>query len=274
MHTIQEFQPANQLAPYIACYFTGEMNSQALPESSLTVIPNGCLELIVHLEETYCRLPGSRGLTATPDYMLIGMFCQPYQVHFSQSVTVFAIRFKPEALSIILKLGGPDILESYADIEQILDPGFRDLCHRLRELDTTAERIAITEKHLFALLSKQPETSNYFTKATQILRQSATGDLKDVSAELNISQRQLERKFKEVMGISPKKYLRLLRIGKVMNAMQSRSDLNLTNVAYHCGYFDQAHFTKDFKLITGRTPTGFLHDQDAYMYLPESRELR
>jgi len=52
-----------------------------------------------------------------------------------------------------------------------------------------------------------------------------------------------------------------------MRTMEQHQSLDLTSVAYYCGYYDQAHFIKDFKRMTGQTPSIYRQDQQQFLYL-------
>src|SRR5262249_31023470 len=70
-----------------------------------------------------------------------------------------------------------------------------------------------------------------------------------------VSVRQLERGFQHVIGTSPKVFARTLRFAEAQRRLMFDPDADLTQLAYQCGYFDQAHFIKDFKAFAGKTPT-------------------
>lgn len=261
MISVKEYNPSSLLAPFVDKYYRGSFNTNAEPDRTIKIIPNGCLELIIHLKELYCKLPAGNRLAHTPDYMLIGMFSRAYQVHFSETVPVFSIRFKPEALPYILQIQGGEIFESYGDIEAVLGNKFLEFCHQIREENCVAAMIARTEKFLMSILTSQKVQENYVTRAARIISNSQINSVQEISDKVNISQRQLERKFKELIGISPKQYFRLIRINKVMQMLEHDQSLNLTDIAYYCGYFDQAHFIKDFKHITDQTPSSYIYDR-------------
>jgi AraC-like DNA-binding protein len=269
MFSIQVYQPSADLAPYIACYSSGVLNTNAERNTSFKIVPNGCMELIVHLKEQYCQLPAGKGLQHTPDYMLIGLFPKCYQITFDESVPIFSIRFKAEAISLLLGLQGSELLESYEDIDLLFDNTFRDLCYQIREENSMHQRIERTENFLLSLLSKRDTQANYVYQAASMIRNWQVSSMQELSQSVCISQRQLERKFKKDIGISPKHFLRLTRINKVIRILQlQESPIDLTSLAYFSGYYDQAHFIKDFKDITGQPPSIYMNEKQKFIYLP------
>ncbi len=272
MISIQEIKPSQSLKPYVECYSWGTYNTNAEPGASFQIVPNGCLELIIHLNDEHCQMiTGERTWARSPNYMLIGLLTRVYEVKFPHPVQVFAIRFKPEALYTLFGIQGIEMADSYENTNLLFGKAFKEFCHRLREEQDLKSLVQRTEKYLLEILSHTRANSDYIPKAARILRQTEIPNIKELSGKFYISQRQLERKFKEVIGISPKKYLRILRINRVMKLMEENVPMDLTSVAYHCGYYDQAHFIKDFKQITHLNPSVFHKERKDYIVLTSSK---
>jgi AraC-like DNA-binding protein len=73
-----------------------------------------------------------------------------------------------------------------------------------------------------------------------------------------VSSRTLERKFKQILGIPPKKFSNIVRFQRALEKIQSNSASgNLIDIAYEFGYADQAHFIRDFKSMSGIVPGSF-----------------
>jgi len=70
----------------------------------------------------------------------------------------------------------------------------------------------------------------------------------------NITPRSLERHFIEEIGIPAKELLQIFRINKAIRILAEKPNANLAGLSYLSGYFDQSHFIKDIKKITGISP--------------------
>ncbi len=80
-----------------------------------------------------------------------------------------------------------------------------------------------------------------------------------------ISERHFRRKFKEIIGVSPKYFCKVVQLNAVFELLQSTNDSEISKLALDCGYFDQAHFINDFKKLIGNSPRSFFKSKHAYV---------
>lgn len=79
--------------------------------------------------------------------------------------------------------------------------------------------------------------------------------LGQLSDNIEMSQRQIERLFKRWLGMTPKYFQRVLRIKKAIGFLRQNQNTNLADVAQQFGFSDQAHMTREFRDIACITPT-------------------
>ncbi|MBT1686824.1 helix-turn-helix transcriptional regulator [Fulvivirgaceae bacterium PWU37] len=126
---------------------------------------------------------------------------------------------------------------------------------QLAEANTDQDRIALTERFLIGRL--RDTTPDKLVLAALALIHQHQGNLRitDLAAQLNISQGPLEKRFRQAVGTSPKKFAALVRFRHVLKSYHARQ--SLTHLAHAAGFYDQAHFIKTFKSFTGETPDTF-----------------
>ena len=88
--------------------------------------------------------------------------------------------------------------------------------------------------------------------------------IENLASETCLSRKQFERKFSELIGITPKQYLKTIRLQYSLYLKSRNDKLNITDIAYEVGYYDQAHFINEFKLQTGFTPKQYFDNNAAY----------
>lgn len=252
-----EYQPHVALSPYIRCYWTGNFNVQNEPGFRQTVLPNGCIELIVHCGDAHCNLAknGAEG-ESSPEFTLLGLYRQPYKVEFNENVKVFGIRFYPDGIRNIFGVPPAVFLATYEDGVDVLGKGLKEFCDRLKAITHTREQIDITDAYLLKQLAIHEQVNDYTHAAMKLVR--STNGMADFEklAGIYISTRQLQRTFKAAYGITLRDYMRLSRMNAVHNYMLSGGG-NLTSLTYELNFTDQSHFIKEYKKFTGIAPRKF-----------------
>lgn len=126
---------------------------------------------------------------------------------------------------------------------------------QLNEAKTNEERINVVERFLIARVQAVVK-DELVNAAVNIIKQHA-GTLKvtALAEKLYISQSRLEKRFRAVVGASPKKFSSIVRLNHLANTSPQKN--KLTSLGLDAGYYDQAHFIKDFKSFTGQTPEEF-----------------
>lgn len=266
---IREYNPPFSLSPYIELFWSGEFNINSVDILRQRVIPNGYVELIIHLSDTHCELSSNSSFSSSPDYTLIGMYTKPYNVHFKETVKVFGIRFNPEGLLQIFGIPAAEFHEGYVDIESLSLKDFRDFCNRLRELKKIENMISASEKYFLKKIDGCKTNLYYLNRAAEIIRKKdGLISIDELAGNVFIGKRQLEREFKQRLGLSPKHYMRLARLNKVNRLILEGKRFDLSELSYICRYADQAHFIRDFKHFTGEAPKLFINKLDKFIVNP------
>jgi AraC-like DNA-binding protein len=245
----------------VQTYWTGDFNLYAENQFLQSVVPNGCIELIVHLTNDHCELVKDDYWGKSPEFTLIGLQTKPYEVRFNQLVRVFGIRFNPEGIHSIFGVPPAEFTSTFEDSRDVLGKVFFDYCSGLRESPDVKSRILMTDEFLLRKLSGRNDGFDYVRLASETIRKhQGMISLDQLVKEVPISPRQLQRGFKNKFGITTKEYMRLSRLNAIQKYMQSEA-INLTSLSYKGGFSDQSHFIKEFKSLTGRNPRRFLREK-------------
>jgi AraC-like DNA-binding protein len=130
---------------------------------------------------------------------------------------------------------------------------------QLTEATTDNARLKVIETFLIPLLNKKKKDEP-IAVAVELIKQGA-GNIKItlLAKKLKISQCQFEKRFRKIVGASPKKFSSIVRLRKMINA--DPKDDNLTQLGLKAGFSDQAHFIRAFKLYTGVTPKQYFKEK-------------
>jgi AraC-like DNA-binding protein len=172
----------------------------------------------------------------------------------------FGIRLKPETFLLLFGLPVANLYQKYAGIESLMGTRFQWFINMLKDAPDTIARIAIVESFLYKKLAMRKTADSQLTQAIRkIWKEDGNISTASLSKSVYLGERQLQRLFKNAVGISPKLYSRIIRFRSAYEQAQSGKSPGWADVAYNFGYTDQAHFVKDFKSFTGLTPTALFN---------------
>lgn len=161
------------------------------------------------------------------------------------------VRFTPQGAAC---LGVPvsEITGKSLPLDDLLPPArVREARGRLLEARTTADRVAVVER----LLLELPFADDPLVARGLAMIESSSGGAPIVGSmarALAISERQLERRFLERVGLTPKRYAALRRFERAVAIAKDAP--SLTDAALGAGYYDQSHFIREFRRFTGSAP--------------------
>ncbi|MGR3279402.1 helix-turn-helix domain-containing protein [Acaryochloris marina NIES-2412] len=106
-------------------------------------------------------------------------------------------------------------------------------------------------------------SDNKLSEVTEYINNNLSKNISinDLSESVGISQYYFSRLFKQSIGISPYQYIIQRRIDKAKNLL-CRQELDIAEIALHCGFAHQSHLNRYFKKLTGTTPNKYRHAQN------------
>ena len=121
-----------------------------------------------------------------------------------------------------------------------------------------AEIVAYTNGYLINLLPCLYRPDIQIIRAVDLISH-AKGHLSlaGLASDVCLCQRHFERKFKSVVGVSPKMFAKINKFKHTIRRLQNQPHKDLLTIAVECGYYDHAHLIKDFKTFSGDAPTDF-----------------
>jgi AraC-like DNA-binding protein len=152
------------------------------------------------------------------------------------------------------------------DLEGVWEPArsLRDLI--LHEADPASRLDLITDVLARSLPGKVDPTIGRCERAVAMLEADPTRPIGDIAAGLNMSHTRLDREFTRVVGLSPRSLARLLRMRRLLEAIDVRATVPWAELAADFGWFDQSHLIRDFRRHTGVTPTEYVRAQAAVLW--------
>lgn len=246
-----EVEPCDELKPYVKCFW-GSSQPYQQPKTDIPtqgiVTPDTCMDIIFTVDFTGNQIDG----------LFCGIDDRTFWTHDKNEkdrmISMFAIRFY--AWSVILFSE-----ESMHEVKnKFFDPGYhfsklkKELEPLLFDVVSMEERIRMTERYLLGHIHLERTNNIVMDAVAEILQRKGNLEVGQLSKEIHISSRQLERLFKENIGISPKQLSSLIRYQYLWREVLCHPQFQIQDAVYRYGYTDQAHLLRDFKRFHTMNP--------------------
>ena len=238
-----EFEPAPALGGHVASYWGAEIGAVE-PGHVHQVIPDGCVALIASR-----RAAGATHLT------LQGPRLDPLWIPVYEGDRFWGVRFWPDAGGSLLRRPARALLGTLDPAAIGLGAAADVLAGRLGGCTTREAAAQAWSELLMPMVSACPPLDTVVrTAVLAIVAARGEAPLAELAAAVQLSPRQLQRRFSTAVGLSPKQFARVRRLRSALQHLVSESPMSWTTVAADLGFADQAHLIREFGALAGLTP--------------------
>ncbi len=262
--TYQEYKPSALLQPYVENYWFQIFDGGAGEESPLQkCLPLGMAQVIIHTHQQECRVLLEGEWQKLPDAFFVGIYKDVVTWKTQGYSVCFGMNLKPESLIHLFKVPAAALFNDYTDVSNFLNARINTMAGQMYGKEEPADLMKIAETYLLNALKNVQAERSYMSEAAKIIRQAKGNiSIEKLCKNLYVSERQLQRSFKDALGTSPKTYTRIIRFRNAYAHIQrvKEEKLSWASISYDYGYSDQAHFIRDFKEFTGVIPSLMIGD--------------
>jgi AraC-like DNA-binding protein len=245
--------PAPALRPLLGQALEGWAREATTAPRELREVPFPGLPLILNLGAPW-RVDGER-----LDSFLAGLSTRPTAVTGERSFACIELRLTPLGTRRLLGRPLHELADRTVALEELL-PGSTLLTETVREAPSWDERLDLVEAFLVRRLADTEAPPRELEWAwRELLRSGGRVSIRSLVDELGWSPRRLITSFREHIGLPPKAAARVIRFDRAVASLRSGTP-RIAEVAVACGYSDQAHFSRDFRELSGVSPGNFLQD--------------
>lgn len=258
-----EHAPCAALAPLVQCYWSLEGHAPASagrpglqPPPTRRVLPDGCVDVLVDLD---ARAPEAR---------VVGAMQQAVLVPLAGPVSVLGVRFRPGGAGPLLRLALDAVTDGDALLLDVWGHAGAELAPRLLEAGSLTARVRLLERVLLERLARHGSTPDAMVASvvSRVLAARGVVPVRALEAVAGVGERQLERRFRAAVGLTPKVLCRVVRLqhvlARVSAARRPDTRVDWAGLALEGGYCDQAHLAREVRALVGTTPTAWVREQD------------
>lgn len=253
------YTPSEKLSKYVLTYFM--MENEAIPQCGypLTIYPNGHVILGIVYGKTLPVITDEGKTFTVPNPGVSGQYMHPVSIRFFDNHVLITI-FKPFGFYYIFGIPPKVFLNQTIGLRSLGISSHEEIVERISKARSAPDKINILENWLQKILYKNEVAPvglpEYFLN-NMILSQG-TLPLKNILAALRLNSRYVERYFNRYMGVSAKKYSKIIRFNLIANYLINSPKTGIAKLCEIGNFYDPSHLIKEFIKYTGFTPADFL----------------
>lgn len=255
----KEYKPPKELAHLIECFWTNTLYPEDFQQDYDYIMPDGSADAIFMLKGNYLREDEKNNAKNLVDLCsFVTPFRHAVKVYQKPHTTCLVIRFRPEGIPALTGASLGELDQPVYPLDQVM-PQLADLTMNQILRNTQPSKIIdtivdwLTERQIET--NSNPLISLFISKT---IREKGIISIKDFCSDMQIHKSTLQKNFKQITGYTPKEYVRIIRFNFLLNRVLFKPR-NLTEICYEMGYFDQSHMIRDFRKMTGTSPTNFIN---------------
>ena len=254
----KKLAPSSKFNSIIDSYFFWKSEHLSNKPLEIETPPNGYNAVIFNYGDAY-QVIQNHTLYEPASCFISGQATSSYQLHLFNNIAMAGIVFYPTALNKIFGLHAGELTNQRIDLGALIpEYKLKIILELLYFSSTIAQQYAILENFVTQLIKGKEIKYNQVDYAYALIK-SSKGNLqiKPLADQVAICPRHFRRKFYTQVGVTPKEYIRIVRLAQVCYRLINQDSINWHDVIYQYGYYDQSHFIKDFTQFMGRNPAAY-----------------
>jgi AraC-like DNA-binding protein len=171
---------------------------------------------------------------------------------------VFGVKFRPGAFRPYLERSVASLRDRTVPIDEVFGTRGAALARQVLDLGSDAEKAAAVERFLNERMTpSDPNVERAGRIVDEIAENREIVSVEQVVERARLGKRTLQQLFNSYVGVGPKWVINRYRLHEAVERLQAGAQINFTELAMELGYFDQAHFIRDFRKLVGCTPAAY-----------------
>lgn len=250
---VTTFAPSSSLATYVRRFEIVEASEAA----TRTLLPESGIVLGIRYAGRAALVQEERPDEVLPQSTVTGMRTKVRRLRTSAGGGIVVVKFHPAGAAAFF---GTPLHEIFGTMRPLTDwvvaRDVERLEVRLAEAEDHPTRIALVEAFLLERVPRSPRTDPFVQAALAAIAETPEAiRVRALAQELGLSVDAFEKRFRRVVGCTPKQYASILRLRSAV--ARHRPDVRLTQLSHDAGFYDQAHFIQHFRAMAGISPGRF-----------------
>lgn len=270
---VRQFPASPDLAPYVHRFMYGISEHPG----ELRIPPTGGVFLSYVVGSPLIVHFNARVYDRKPSLFLGGQLCKERPVLRSTGrFELLGAELTPTGYYKLFHQPAHRLTDSIADLSEIHRDAATQFEGHVRGTGGVADLIAHLERGLRQLASTAMRAPIVEAIVDDVHNCNGVVRVSDLCRKHAMSPRQMRRYFQHAVGVSPKHFSKICQVNAVVGAMKDNDSERLRSLALDHGFYDQAHFIRDFHSFVAMDPSGFLRGSSQFLrtYLGNASRLK
>jgi AraC-like DNA-binding protein len=233
------------------------------PVPPQTVVPDGRVEVVLHLAEPFAAVSPDGTARRQARALAAGQLLGPLILEPSAEADVMGIRFRTTGGGAVLGGALPALTGLVVPLAEVAPDLEARLVAAAARGATPAERVVAVTRELARRLRRPPDPVSHAAVRAMAAAGRSPVEVGGIARGLGVTLRTLERRVRQATGLTPRALRAVLRFRAAFRRLDRAPRGAWTRVALECGYFDQAHLTREFRRFAGAPPREFFRREAA-----------
>ncbi len=235
----REVRPSPPLHGVVDRFWICDDALTATSNDPFEVLPDGCIEVAFALGH-------ARG-----QMLAFGTATQGRLFPTQPGTVYLGMRLLPARLGGLIDAKADSLTDRNDELDRLGDVRADDLLAQLVEAVSVEAKVAVLERHVHQAWRAQPQLAGLNRAVAAVQRHAGDIRVEQLVEDASLSRRQLERQFRDAIGLTPKQFCRVVRFQHVLAKLR-QGQLNRAALAAELGFTDQSHLRRDFIALANR----------------------
>lgn len=248
-----QLSPSPALSGLVKHYLVIE--NQAANGGNHRFFPDGHPGLVFSYADSFTQSNTNQPDTTLPNSFVYGQIDRYHNLISGKKIGMLIVVLQPWGLYALSGVPGAATTNFLVDVSDVFGNEGKQLEDQVRTKPNSIDRIRQIERFLLSRWQTATHELASVQAAIQFVCQSqGAATVQALTQHLNMTERSLERRFDKIVGLKPKQFSRIVRLQSCLKMHRTNTAFSLTQLAYSAGYYDQAHFIREFTHLVGITP--------------------
>ncbi|MFC5405368.1 DUF6597 domain-containing transcriptional factor [Cohnella soli] len=250
----QTYVPKPPLSSFVAYFW--QFDGMNPPSARRLTLPDGSVDLVIELGQNRTHISDrSREKKRLEASVISGPQSEYFITDSGNERSMIGVHFKRGKVASFLGLPSIELQNTHASLTDLWGSLATDLRDELLYTVSSAERFRILEKYLLMKCSSsQPANAAVQFALASLEQPDQFHSIADIVDQVNMSAKTFIHLFKMEVGMTPKKYGRIVRFQSAVRWIRQPDPIDWADLAVKCNYYDQPHFIKEFQAFSGLSP--------------------